>query len=331
MNSLYDINEFKDNCGFGLIAHRHGEPSHQIVDEAINALCSMTHRGGIAADGKTGDGCGLLLQKPDGFFRASLNDAGIALPDNYLVGFLFLDIDPHTAKIQRDAIDRVVVAEGLASLYWREVPVDDQFIGPLAAESKPSFWQLFTSMPADLNTPIEALTFKLRRNIEQLKQSVPAVPGELYVASLSDSVVIYKGLMMPEDLAKFYPDLAAADMQTSICVFHQRFSTNTLPKWPLAQPFRMLAHNGEINTIMGNRNWADSRTPKFATPNLPNIEALAPLVNRSGSDSSSLDNMLQLLTAGGVEMHHAILMLKQPAWQNIEDIDPDIWAFYEYN
>ncbi len=331
MNSLYDINEFKDNCGFGLIAHQQGVPSHSLVNEAINALCNMTHRGGIAADGKTGDGCGLLLQKPKGFFNKQAEEAGIQLPEHYLVGFFFLDADPHTAKIQRTSIDRVIENNELQVMHWREVPVDDAYIGPLAKDSMPSFWQAFIPFEQSEVTLVEALTFKLRRQIEQLANQVPAVPGELYVASLSESVVIYKGLMMPQDLAKFYPDLASADMQTSICVFHQRFSTNTLPKWPLAQPFRMLAHNGEINTIMGNRNWADSRTPKFATDNLPDIEALAPLVNREGSDSSSLDNMLQLLTAGGVEMHRAIRMLIPPAWQNIEDMDPDIRAFYEFN
>jgi len=330
MTALYDINEFKDNCGFGLIADKSGNASNDIIAKAIQALTNMTHRGGIAADGKTGDGCGLLIKKPDTFFRSVLADEGIELTERYLVGFLFLDADTNTAKIQRNAADKAFQNHGLTETHWRLVPTDDTYIGPMANATLPSFWQVFVPLFDDQDQ-VDALTFKLRRRIEQLKQATPALPGELYVASLSEHVVIYKGLMMPEDLAHFYPDLANNSLTTSICVFHQRFSTNTSPQWRLAQPFRMLAHNGEINTIMGNRNWADSRTPKFVTEQLPDIDTLAPLVNRDGSDSSSLDNMLQLLTAGGVEIHRAIRMLIPPAWQNIEDMDPDIRAFYEFN
>jgi len=330
MTALYNINEFKDNCGFGLIADKTGATSNDIIAKAIQALTNMTHRGGIAADGKTGDGCGLLIKKPDTFFRSELESQGVNLSERYLVGFLFLDSDANTAKIQRNAVDKVLTHHGLDSTYWRTVPTNEACIGPIAKATQPSFWQLFIPIDSD-EAKVDALTFKLRRRIEQLAIATPAIPGELYIASLSEQVVIYKGLMMPEDLAHFYPDLANTHLTTSICVFHQRFSTNTSPQWRLAQPFRMLAHNGEINTIMGNRNWAESRTPKFTTERLPDIADLAPLVNREGSDSSSLDNMLQLLTAGGVEIHRAIRMLIPPAWQNIEDMDPDIRAFYEFN
>src|SRR5690606_7902870 len=147
----------------------------------------------------------------------------------------------------------------------------------------------------------------------------------------STQVVAYKGLMMPEDLARFYPDLGDADMATSIVVFHQRFSTNTMPRWPLAQPFRYLAHNGEINTIQGNRNWAKARVVKFANPLLPDLEQLAPLVNLDGSDSSSMDNMLELLLAGGMDIFRAVRMMVPPAWQNVDSMDADLRAFYEYN
>src|SRR5690606_38300477 len=150
-------------------------------------------------------------------------------------------------------------------------------------------------------------------------------------ASLSANVLSYKGLMMPVDLPRFYPDLADENLATAICVFHQRFSTNTMPRWPLAQPFRMLAHNGEINTVTGNRNWAVARTSKFQTEFLPNLEEIAPLVNRDGSDSSSLDNMLEVLLTGGMELHKAIRMLVPPAWQNVETMDENLKAFYEYN
>jgi glutamate synthase (NADPH/NADH) large chain len=152
-----------------------------------------------------------------------------------------------------------------------------------------------------------------------------------YIASLSTGILSYKGLMMPVDLPQFFADLADPRLETAICVFHQRFSTNTMPQWPLAQPFRMLAHNGEINTVVGNRNWSVARTPKFCTPLLPELQSVTPLVNRTGSDSSSLDNMLEILTLGGMELHRAIRMLVPPAWQNVEHMDPDLRAFYEYN
>src|SRR5690606_263482 len=152
-----------------------------------------------------------------------------------------------------------------------------------------------------------------------------------YIASLSTGVVSYKGLMMPVDLPRFFADLADPRLETAICVFHQRFSTNPMPQWPLAQPFRMRAHNGEINTVVGNRNWSVARTPKFTTPILPELQNVTPLVNRTGSDSSSLDNMLEILLLGGIELHRAIRMLVPPAWQNVEHMDPDLRAFYEYN
>ena len=165
------------------------------------------------------------------------------------------------------------------------------------------------------------------------RQAEIALAGDedFYISSLSDQVVSYKGLVMPGDLAHFYPDLNDKRLETGICVFHQRFSTNTLPRWPLAQPFRMLAHNGEINTIEGNRSWSKARTPKLKSPLLPDLQSVAPLVNTSGSDSSSLDNMLELLTTGGVELPRALRMLIPPAWQNIEGMDPDLKAFYQYN
>ena len=167
----------------------------------------------------------------------------------------------------------------------------------------------------------------IRRRVE----TALATESDFYICSLSDRVISYKGLVMPADLEHFFPDLGDESLETAICVFHQRFSTNTLPKWPLAQPFRMLAHNGEINTIEGNRNWSKARTPKLSSALLPDLHSVTPLVNESGSDSSSLDNMLELLVTGGVELPKALRMLIPPAWQNIEDIDPDLKAFYQYH
>ena len=326
---LYRLDEFKDNCGFGLIAHLKGKASHRLLETAIESLTCMTHRGGIAADGKTGDGCGLLLQKPDSFLRAvAREDCGIELGTHYGVGAIMLSRDTERADKARQTLARCLSEQGLEAAGWREVPVDATCLGPIALESLPVFNHLFVTAPDNLSdAEISARLFMARRHAELALADDPA----FYVASLSTRVLSYKGLMMPVDLPRFFADLADARLETAICVFHQRFSTNTMPQWPLAQPFRMLAHNGEINTVMGNRNWSVARTAKFSTPLLPNLQDVAPLVNRTGSDSSSLDNMLEVLLLGGMELHRAIRMLVPPAWQNVEHMDADLRAFYEYN
>ncbi|MDX9841833.1 MAG: glutamate synthase large subunit, partial [Desulfobulbus sp.] len=327
-HGLYDLNDGKDNCGFGLIAHLHGEASHHLVRTAIEALASMTHRGGIAADGRTGDGCGLLLQKPDLFLRRAAQACGAGeLTALYGVGMLMLSQDEERAATARRTLDEELAAVGLQAAGWRPVPTAPSCLGPIALTSLPQFAQVFVNAPDLDQAQLTARLFIARRRAEKRLATDP----DSYVASLSAGTVVYKGLMMPVDLAGFFPDLADPDLTSAICLFHQRFSTNTMPRWPLAQPFRLLAHNGEINTITGNRNWAEARTGKFRSPLLPDIEAIAPLVNRTGSDSSSLDNMLEVLVAGGMDLHRAIRMLIPPAWQNVEHLDPDLRAFYEFN
>lgn len=325
---LYRLDEFKDNCGFGLIAHLKGDTSHKLLKTAIEALTCMTHRGGIAADGKTGDGCGLLLQKPDSFLRAvAKNEAGMELSASYGVGSIMLSRDESSAQAAQAIVAEELDAQGLADIGWREVPTNSECLGPIALESLPSIYHLFVNSDGLSDQELNAKLFVARRKSEIRLAS----DESFYVASLSSQVVSYKGLMMPVDLPMFYTDLADERLETAICVFHQRFSTNTLPKWPLAQPFRMLAHNGEINTIMGNRNWSVARTKKFQTDLLPNLDEIVPLVNRTGSDSSSLDNMLELLLIGGMDLHRAARMLVPPAWQNVEQMDENLKAFYEYN
>ncbi|UZJ43253.1 glutamate synthase large subunit [Marinimicrobium sp. C6131] len=326
---LYRLDEFKDNCGFGLIAHLKGKASHRLLETAIESLTCMTHRGGIAADGKTGDGCGLLLQKPDGFLRTVAKEAcGAELTDVYGVGAIMLSTDDARAQKARDVVEEELRAQELSPAGWRDVPVDSSCLGPIALESLPRFNHLFINNDGGLSLEqFNARLFLARRQAEKRLAEDKA----FYIASFSSSVISYKGLMMPVDLPKFFADLADPRLETAICVFHQRFSTNTLPQWPLAQPFRMLAHNGEINTVMGNRNWSVARTSKFSTPLLPDLERVAPLVNREGSDSSSLDNMLEVLITGGMELHRAVRMLVPPAWQNVEHMDPQLRAFYEYN
>ncbi|RMF12931.1 MAG: glutamate synthase large subunit [Gammaproteobacteria bacterium] len=329
MTGLYHPGEFRDNCGFGLIAHMEGQASHRLLKTAIESLTCMTHRGGIAADGKTGDGCGLLLQKPDSFFRAEARRLfGREPSTQYAVGMIFLSRDEVRREQACAALEDVVRAQGLSVMGWRDVPVNPDCLGTMARDCEPVIRQLFVEAPEDLDTHRFAVSLYIARRKAEI---ACADDEDFYICSLSHQVVSYKGLMMPVDLPSYYEDLGNPDMQTAICVFHQRFSTNTMPRWPLAQPFRYLAHNGEINTIEGNRNWAMARASKFQSELLPDLKSLQPIVNRTGSDSSSLDNMLEVLLAGGVDLFRAVRMLVPPAWQNVDTMDPELRAFYEYN
>jgi len=325
---LYSPGEFKDNCGFGLIAHMQGQASHQLLQTAIEALTCMTHRGGISADGRTGDGCGLLLKKPDSFLRAIAREIFNAeMSEHFAVGMVFLSQDAVKADIARQQLSQSLQDQGLQVVGWRVVPTDNSVCGPIALESLPQIEHVFVNAAGLDAKQLATKLYVARRKAEIALAS----DGDFYVSSLSEKVLSYKGLVMPADLPQFYSDLGDARMETAICVFHQRFSTNTLPKWPLAHPFRMMAHNGEINTIEGNRNWAVARINKFQTESLPDPQSIAPLVNRTGSDSSSLDNMLDALLTGGMDIYRALRMLVPPAWHNIETMDADLKAFYEYN
>jgi glutamate synthase (NADPH/NADH) large chain len=325
---LYSPEEFRDNCGFGLIAHMSGDASHRLLQVAIESLTCMTHRGGIAADGRTGDGCGLLMQMPEALMRAlAVECFGAGVSGRLAIGQIFLSQDSARAAAGRAALEQAVRDQGLGVLGWREVPVNTEVCGEIALATLPRIEQLFIDGGELGQDALTTALFVARRKAEIATSEDP----EFYICSLSARVIAYKGLVMPVDLPRFYLDLSDERLCTAICVFHQRFSTNTMPRWPLAQPFRLLAHNGEINTIEGNRNWAEARTALFDTERLPDIADIAPLVNRSGSDSSSLDNMLDVLLTGGVEMPRALRMLIPPAWQNIESIDPDLKAFHEYH
>jgi len=324
---LYRPDDVRDNCGFGLIAHMSGDASHRLLQVAIESLTCMTHRGGIAADGRTGDGCGLLLQMPEAFMRSLAAEHFGATPGRLAVGQIFLSQDAELAAAGRAALEKAVAGCGLSVLGWRSVPVNTEVCGDIALAALPRIEQLFIDGGDRTSEALSSDLFVARRKAEIATQGDP----DFYICSLSARVISYKGLVMPVDLPRFYQDLSDERLTTAICVFHQRFSTNTMPRWPLAQPFRLLAHNGEINTIEGNRNWAEARTALFENERLPDLAQIAPLVNRTGSDSSSLDNMLDVLLTGGIEMPRALRMLIPPAWQNIESIDPDLKAFYEYH
>ncbi|WP_417349700.1 glutamate synthase large subunit [Ferrimonas sp.] len=326
--SLYQPDFERENCGFGLIAHMDGEPSHRIVRTAIQALDRLKHRGAVGADGKTGDGCGLLMKKPDGFFRHLAQEQGWRLSNKYAVGMLMMSKDPVRAQHARTLIEQELGRETLSVLGWRDVPVNESVLGSIAASCVPAFAQIFINAPAGWRArDLERRLYMARRRIEKQLQDDP----DFYVASLSGQVVVYKGLMLPADLPNVFPDLADLRMESAVCLFHQRFSTNTQPRWPLAQPFRYLAHNGEINTIAGNRQWARARAYKFNSPLLPDLKDAAPFVNETGSDSSSLDNMLELLLAGGMDIKRAMRLLIPPAWQSNPEMDEELKAFYDFN
>ena len=326
-HNLYQPDVFKDNCGFGLIAHTHGEASHDLVQTAIHSLSCMTHRGGVAADGKTGDGCGLLIATPKVFFKKIASDNGFTLNEIFAVGTVFVNLDKALAQQSQDTLSQAIEAQGLLVAGWRDVPVDLSIVGDIARESLPGFKQILVNCPINM----DEATFNRKLFVARRKAEIALKDDPLfYVTSLTSQVVIYKGLVMPADLPAFFLDLQDERLASHIVVFHQRFSTNTLPRWPLAQPFRYLAHNGELNTIDGNRDWAVARTPKFVTDLIPELQQLQPLVNRVGSDSSSLDNMLEVLVLGGMDLFRALSILVPPAWQNVDTMDMDLRAFYEF-
>jgi glutamate synthase (NADPH/NADH) large chain len=318
----------RDSCGFGLIANLDDQPSHWVVQTAIQSLNRLTHRGAIAADGKTGDGCGLLLKKPVAFLRALAQAAAVPVADRFAVGCVFLSTFEDQAARARAALEAQLKREELEVAGWRIVATDPQACGEEALKTLPRIEQVFVNCRIDIDEAMfnRKLFLARRRTEKTLERKDPF----FYMPSLSASTIVYKGMVMPQHLTSFYPDLKDERLATSVAVFHQRFSTNTLPQWRLAHPYRLLAHNGEINTIQGNRNWAVARGPLFRSPVLPDLSDIMPLVSMTGSDSQTLDNMLEILLMGGLDVLHAMRLLIPPAWQTVDSIDPDLRAFYEY-
>ena len=323
---LYRPEFERDNCGFGLIAQMDGKASHWLIKTAISALARLTHRGAVAADGKTGDGCGILMAMPDSFMRIAAQETGLTLSDDFATGLVFLNAV--TSENAKAVLNSELEAEGLSVAGWRIIPTDESALGEQAKASVPLIEQVFVnSTDGESQNSFERKLFLARRRAEK---KIWETDPDFYIPSLSCKVILYKGLVMPEYLPVFYKDLNDERMESSLCLFHQRFSTNTLPQWRLAQPFRYLAHNGEINTIQGNRNWAIARGAKLKSPVLPNLSDAAPFVSKTGSDSMSLDNMLEVYLMGGMDIFRATQSLVPPAWQNAEHIDPDLKAFYRY-
>ncbi|MEY8240237.1 MAG: glutamate synthase large subunit [Cycloclasticus sp.] len=326
---LYDPAFEKDSCGFGLIANIDNKPSHWLVKTSIDSLARLTHRGAVAADGKSGDGCGLLLKTPETFLRAKAKELGATPSDVFAVGMVFFNQDAAKAAKAKATLQQEIEKEGLEVITWRVVPVNTEACGEQSLATLPTIEQVFVNAKEGMtNTDLDRHLYIARRRAEKL---IEPTDETFYVTSLASNVISYKGLVMPENLPVFYLDLKDPTLESSQCVFHQRFATNTFPQWRLAQPFRFLAHNGEINTIQGNRNWAQARSYTFETPLIPNMDDIRPWVSSAGSDSNSMDNMVDGLIAGGMDIFRVMRLLVPPAWQNVHTMDADLRAFYEYS
>jgi glutamate synthase domain-containing protein 2/glutamate synthase domain-containing protein 1/glutamate synthase domain-containing protein 3 len=336
-HGLYDPQWEHDACGVGFVAHTRGERSHAIIDKALGILENLAHRGACGCDPETGDGAGILLQIPHEFFEAQLREQGIALPPpgSYGVGMLFLPTDPQERARYEQIVADTTGAEGQTILAWRDVPVDSARIGALARSVEPVIRQVFIARNPDLtdDDAFERKLYIIRRRLQNAIADLD-LPQEsfFYVVSLSCRTVIYKGLLMAEQISGYYRDLSDPLAMTALALVHQRFSTNTFPTWDLAHPFRYIAHNGEINTVRGNRNWMRAREAQLTSTVFgEDVKKLFPLVNKSGSDSAALDNAVELLVLGGRSLPHAMMMLIPEAWAGDARMDAERRAFYEYH
>jgi len=330
---LYDPASERDACGVGFVASIQGVPSHQIVQWAIQCVCHVTHRGAVSADAKTGDGAGIETQLPHQFFAKVMAQQKLpTVPAGDLaVGMIFLSREPSRRKQAESIVEQTVARQGIELLGWRDVPVDASVLGASAADTQPAIRHVFLRRPASLHPEAYERTLLLvRRRIE--KQFTQAGLDDCYIPSFSSKVIVYKGLFVAPQLEQFYADLRDPDFTSAIAVFHQRYSTNTFPNWFLAQPFRFLSHNGEINTLQGNRNWMAAREPELSSPLWgKDLHDLFPIVQENGSDSMSLDNVAELLIMSGRDTVQAMMMLVPDAWQNMPEMDPALKAFYQYH
>nr|WP_196779054.1 glutamate synthase large subunit [Bifidobacterium choloepi] len=323
-DGLYDPAAEHDACGVGMVTTLNGKPERRIVEDAIEVLVNLNHRGAVGAEENTGDGAGILMSMPDEFMRATV-DVELPEPGHYAAGIAFLDRDIATSGQQEQAIAAIAAEEGLEVLAWRVVPTNPDGLGLQALASMPGFKTLVLADPERklAGIDLDRRTFRVRKRVEH--------EVGVYFASLSSRTITYKGMLTTMQLVPFFPDLSDERMKATIATVHSRFSTNTFPSWPLAQPFRLLAHNGEINTIQGNRNWLKAREGSLDSPLLGDIKDLLPILTPGYSDSGSFDEVLELLHLAGRSLPHAILMMVPPAWEKDPDLDPDVRAFYEYN
>ena len=320
-----------DSCGVGLIASIQGHPTREILELGLTSLANVAHRGAIGADGITGDGAGISTTIPQKLLRQWLKECGVDQPPDLVgIGVLFLPTDPDLNKAAIHLVENQIESLGLVVLGMRDVPINKSKLGSLAEESCPEIKHIFIGSRAEDSAIFEQELFLARRAIELTPQD-PELPG-LHIPSMSCRTIVYKAMVLSTSLAEFFPDLQNPDYECTICIYHQRFSTNTQPTWSLCQPFRMLAHNGEINTIRGNRNWMTARESSFHLPAWKEHRRLVTrLFNFNDSDSASLDNVLELLTLSGRSPLHAIAMLIPPAWHFDPRVSSAQRAFYEYH
>src|SRR6202167_2526601 len=314
-----------DACGVGFIAQLGGPASHAVVERGLEALSRVAHRGGVDADGRSGDGAGLLVALPKAFFRKTARVHGIEMPDEFGVGMVFLQRGREDQALE--AIRSAVSKFDLSFLGWRSVPTDSSILGPRSRDSLPVVQQYFVARRAGsshLTFPApDSSDFELR--LFRLRQELETISGAGYYCSLSSRTIVYKGLLTPEQLAPFYLDLNDPEFESAFVVFHQRYSTNTQPSWSLAQPFRFVAHNGEINTISSNRRWFQARGAGLLLR--LGLKENSRLLQPGMSDSASFDNPLERLVRSGSSIAESALRLVPPAWERDEHLDPGLRQF----
>ena len=319
------LRSFKDNCGFGLVANIKNSASHKVLDDAVTALERMMHRGAVAADGKTGDGSGLLLSMPDEFIRQEALKNGVELSKQFAVASIFTKNIEHL-KVVED----ICCNNDLKVVMTRDVPTDTKALGEQALESLPHIVQLFIIPNSIMATKrFDALLYLSRKESEHQL----ADDRDFYIASMSSKVLSYKGLVMPTHIKEFYKDLQDENFKISFSLFHQRFSTNTLPEWRLAQPFRAVAHNGEINSVEGNRFNVEIKSESIKSEVFSDEEIgrILPILQSGSSDSASADNFFEFLIVNGMDFFKAVRAVIPSAWQNAPHMDPELRAFYEYH
>ena len=322
---LYRTAHEHDACGVAMVATMRGRAGHDIVDHALTALRNLDHRGATGSDPLVGDGAGILTQIPDGFLRQSV-DFTLPVAGSYAVGVAFLPRDATERATSVVAIEKIAAEEGLKVLGWRDVPVAADLVGEVARACMPHFTQLFVSSSVGRQSGVglDRFAFCLRKRAER--------ETEVYFASLSSRTIVYKGMLTTGQLEPFFPDLSHRLYETELALVHSRFSTNTFPSWPLAHPYRFIAHNGEINTVKGNRNWMSARESLLTSDIIPgDLDRLFPICTPDASDSASFDEVLELLHLGGRSLPHAVLMMIPEAWENNADMDPARRAFYEFH
>jgi len=326
---LYDPRREKDACGLAMVATLRGTAGHDIIALALDALRHLEHRGAVGSDAGTGDGAGIVTQIPDEFLRAV---TAFELPPvgRYAVGMAFLPLDAGRSAELKSGIAAIAAEEGLRVLGWRDVPTDPTHLGQLARDAAPAFEQLFveSTRTGDNGVPVSGI--ELDRQAFRLRKRAERELGA-YFPSLSARTLVYKGMVTTLQLEPFYPDLSDERFASKLALVHSRYSTNTFPSWPLAQPFRVIAHNGEINTVQGNRNWMRARQSQLESELLGDLRPLFPIVSEGASDSASFDEVAELLLLSGRSLPHSIMMMVPEAWENQVDIDPQRRAFYEFH